>query len=280
GYDRKNGPKRCSLKIDIQKAYDTVSWSFLEKILHNYVFPSTMIQWIMALNLILKDEIAKERSFKYHFGCKNLKITHLCFADDLLMLCHGDTTSTKTIKRALEKFSKVSGLHPNMSKSIMFCGNLNEEEKSLFLSILPFKIGRLPVRYLGVPLMDKKIGVKDCKSLVDKVRQKLSDWKNNSLSYAGRVSCGAMVSLLEEKPRFPGRRFASQKIRELVLENNIESEEASDGSSKAQDWLWNELWKCSQEDTVLVHKGDSFFFCSRAVAVKHMSGFSIGLVLA
>ncbi|GJU10210.1 RNA-directed DNA polymerase, eukaryota, reverse transcriptase zinc-binding domain protein [Tanacetum coccineum] len=48
GYNSKNGPKRCSLKIDIQKAYDTLSWSFLEKILYNYGFPSTMIQWIMV----------------------------------------------------------------------------------------------------------------------------------------------------------------------------------------------------------------------------------------
>nr|GEX44518.1 zinc finger, CCHC-type [Tanacetum cinerariifolium] len=100
-----------------------------------------------VLNLILKDEITKERNFKFHFGCEKLKIIHLCFADDLLMLCHGDPTSIKTIKRAFEKFNKVSGLHSNMSKSNMFCGSLYEEEKNLFLSILPFKIERLPVRW-------------------------------------------------------------------------------------------------------------------------------------
>ncbi|GJT46963.1 RNA-directed DNA polymerase, eukaryota, reverse transcriptase zinc-binding domain protein [Tanacetum coccineum] len=183
GYNSNNGPKRCSLKIDIQKAYDIVSWSFLEKILHNSGFPITVIKWIMVcistpkfticvngervgyfkgsrglrqgdpispylftlvmevLNLFLKDEIAKKRNFKYHYGCKSIKITHLCFADDLLVLCHGDSTSISTVKRALEKFSKVSGLHPNMSKSTMFCGSLNEEEKNQFLRILPFKIG-------------------------------------------------------------------------------------------------------------------------------------------
>ncbi|GJX65470.1 RNA-directed DNA polymerase, eukaryota, reverse transcriptase zinc-binding domain protein [Tanacetum coccineum] len=83
--------------------------------------------------------------------------------DDLIMLMldHGDSTSITTIKKALEKFSKVSGLHPNMSKSTMFYGSLSEDEKNAFLTILPFKIGKMPVRYLGVPLMDKKIGVKD-----------------------------------------------------------------------------------------------------------------------
>lgn len=29
GYGRKHGLSRCALKIDLQKAYDTVSWKFL-----------------------------------------------------------------------------------------------------------------------------------------------------------------------------------------------------------------------------------------------------------
>ncbi|GKF50954.1 RNA-directed DNA polymerase, eukaryota, reverse transcriptase zinc-binding domain protein [Tanacetum coccineum] len=128
-----------------------------------------------VLTLVLKDEIAKGRNFKYHFGCKQLQITHICFADDLLVLCHGDKDSASTIKKALEKFSKASGVYPNLSRSTLFCGSLKEEEKHQILQILPFSIGKLPVRYLGVPLMDKKIRMKDCKTLVDKVKQRLSD---------------------------------------------------------------------------------------------------------
>nr|GEV25809.1 RNA-directed DNA polymerase, eukaryota, reverse transcriptase zinc-binding domain protein [Tanacetum cinerariifolium] len=37
-----------------------------------------------------------------------------------------------------------------------------------YLFTLVMECGKLPVRYLGVPLMDDKISVKDCKSLVDK----------------------------------------------------------------------------------------------------------------
>ncbi|GKC24529.1 RNA-directed DNA polymerase, eukaryota, reverse transcriptase zinc-binding domain protein [Tanacetum coccineum] len=33
GYDRKDGPNRVAMKIDIQKSYDTVNWKFLEAIL-------------------------------------------------------------------------------------------------------------------------------------------------------------------------------------------------------------------------------------------------------
>ncbi|GJX97589.1 reverse transcriptase domain-containing protein [Tanacetum coccineum] len=113
------------------------------------------------LNLFLKDEIVKERNFKYRFGCKRIKMTHLCFACDLLVLCHEDTTSVMTIKKAFKKFSAISSLYPNLGKSTMFCRSLNEEVHNVILSIMPFMIGKLPVKYLGVLLVDKKLGVKD-----------------------------------------------------------------------------------------------------------------------
>ncbi|GKE04927.1 RNA-directed DNA polymerase, eukaryota, reverse transcriptase zinc-binding domain protein, partial [Tanacetum coccineum] len=48
GYDRKVGPKRVALKVDIQKAYDTVDWSFLENILKGFGFHETMVKWIIT----------------------------------------------------------------------------------------------------------------------------------------------------------------------------------------------------------------------------------------
>ncbi|GJR65986.1 hypothetical protein Tco_0012051 [Tanacetum coccineum] len=33
GYDRKDGPNKVNMKIDIQKAYDTVNWQFIEAVL-------------------------------------------------------------------------------------------------------------------------------------------------------------------------------------------------------------------------------------------------------
>ncbi|GJU19494.1 RNA-directed DNA polymerase, eukaryota, reverse transcriptase zinc-binding domain protein [Tanacetum coccineum] len=117
----------------------------------------------------------------------------LCFADGLLVLCHGEVQSVKTIKKALEKFSVVSGLQPNMGKSTMFCGSLTDETKDEIQSILPFKVGKLLVKYLGVPLVSKKIRVPDCKVLIDKVNQKLGDWENKNLTYAGRAQLIASV---------------------------------------------------------------------------------------
>ncbi|GKD11294.1 hypothetical protein Tco_1190979, partial [Tanacetum coccineum] len=47
--------------------------------------------------------------------------------------------------------------------------------------------GKLPVKYLGVPLLPSRLLYRDCSELMEKVKRRISDWKNKSLSLAGRV---------------------------------------------------------------------------------------------
>ncbi|GKB10357.1 hypothetical protein Tco_0844280 [Tanacetum coccineum] len=115
-----------------------------------------------------------------------MKLTHLCFADDLLVLCHGSEESVIAIKEALDLFSKVSCLKPNMNKSTIYFSNVDIGEKCRILNIMPFQVGSFPTRYLGVPLISKRLGKTKRKQLVDKVKSKVGDWKNKFLSYAGR----------------------------------------------------------------------------------------------
>ncbi|GKE90908.1 RNA-directed DNA polymerase, eukaryota, reverse transcriptase zinc-binding domain protein [Tanacetum coccineum] len=136
-----------------------------------YLF--TMV--IEVFSLILQQEIKVNRNFKYHHGCKELEITHLCFADDLLVLCHGDVASVKVIKTALDKFGSVSGLFPNLGKSTIICGSMDRGTIDTILQILPFKKGKLHVRYLDVLLISKKIRIKDSKGLMDKVKARVMD---------------------------------------------------------------------------------------------------------
>nr|GEV10238.1 reverse transcriptase domain-containing protein [Tanacetum cinerariifolium] len=79
---------------------------------------------------------------------EELEITDLCFADDLLVLCNGDSLSVKIIKHALDEFSSIDGLYPNMGKSMMFCVNISEALKTEILQIVPFTVRSLPVRKL------------------------------------------------------------------------------------------------------------------------------------
>nr|GEW87841.1 hypothetical protein [Tanacetum cinerariifolium] len=47
--------------------------------------------------------------------------------------------------------------------------------------------GRFPVKYLGVPLVSSRLIYRDCNELIEKVQRRVNDWKNKSLSTAGRL---------------------------------------------------------------------------------------------
>nr|GEU49747.1 hypothetical protein [Tanacetum cinerariifolium] len=181
GYNRRSGAKICAMKIDIQKAYDTVSWEFLKKVMLMVGFHGKMVHWIMTC--------ITSASFSI---CINGEINGF-FKDDLMVLCNGDTESLKVVKSSLDEFSTMSGLFLNLSKSTIFFRSISEALKEDMLNILPFKCGKLPMKYLGVPLLAKRLWVKDCQSLIDNVENRINCWRNKFLSYAGRIQLIAYV---------------------------------------------------------------------------------------
>nr|GEW92373.1 hypothetical protein [Tanacetum cinerariifolium] len=194
---------KCISKIiaNCLKAYDTVDWDFLWVILIGFGFHERMISWILecvtttsfsisingplhgyfegkqgllqgdpllpylftlimeVFTLMLKRRVSETSTFTYHRFCSELDLINICFTDDLFLFAHGDVNSAKVIKDALDDFKDASGLNPN----------------------------RLPVKYLGVPLVSSRLISKDCKELIDKVQNCVNDWKLNSLSIAGRL---------------------------------------------------------------------------------------------
>ena len=49
-----------------------------------------------VLTLIVQKNISLH-PFKFHWRCKKIKLSHLAFADDLLMFSHGDLASVKVL---------------------------------------------------------------------------------------------------------------------------------------------------------------------------------------
>lgn len=47
-YGRSGLSPRCMLKVDLIKAYDTVSWDFVDDLLNALRFPTKFIGWVMA----------------------------------------------------------------------------------------------------------------------------------------------------------------------------------------------------------------------------------------
>lgn len=55
------------------------------------------------------------------------------------------------------------------------------------LACLTMKEGKLPVRYLGVPLISKTLSVADCTMLMKKISGMIYSWLSKNLSFAGRL---------------------------------------------------------------------------------------------
>ncbi|XP_052623752.1 uncharacterized protein LOC111889210 [Lactuca sativa] len=229
GYKKKKRVPKCTIKIDIQKAYDTMDWNFLNRILQGFGFHPVMVQWIMAcvssswfmlnfngedhgyfegkrglrqgdplspylftivmevFNIILGKLINDSQNFKFHSKCMALHISHLCFADDLLVFSYGNGNSARIIRDALDEFKKFSGLKVSMEKSQIYFSYVKPNMRRIILGILPFDVGRFPFKYLGVPMCVTKLFDRDCKKLIEKIKMRIFNWKCKTLSFAGRL---------------------------------------------------------------------------------------------
>ncbi|VFQ97173.1 unnamed protein product [Cuscuta campestris] len=125
--------------------------------------------------------------FTHHLRCAKLGITHIAFADDVMMFCRGNMDSVTVLTNAIKEFSQVSGLHVNPLKSNIYLAGEIKDNKHDLLSLVSFPEGKLPVRYLGLPLTSQRASERDFASLVAKVDENIRKWNTRSLSPAGRL---------------------------------------------------------------------------------------------
>nr|GEX45881.1 putative reverse transcriptase domain, reverse transcriptase zinc-binding domain protein [Tanacetum cinerariifolium] len=123
-----------------------------------------------VFTLMLKRRVNETSTFTYHRFCSELDLINLCFADDMFLFAHGDVNSAKVIKDALDDFNDASGLNPSMPKSKAYFCNVINYTKLAILNILPFEEDRLPVKYLGVPLVSSWLISRDYNTSRGKVK--------------------------------------------------------------------------------------------------------------
>ncbi|XP_038993013.1 uncharacterized protein LOC120116661 [Hibiscus syriacus] len=180
GYGRKSISPRCSLKVDLHKAFDTLNWGFISSVLKAIGLPQTFITWIelcfstasysvsfnetlvgffkgakrirqgdplspllfvLSINVLSKllNLAATRGIFEYHPKYKKMGLTHLSFADDILIFCKGNTEYVIGVNSVLDMF------------------------------------------YIW------KFSDKDFFPLIDKIKAKLHQWSSKFLSYAERM---------------------------------------------------------------------------------------------
>lgn len=133
------------------------------------------------------DKAAARKQIGYHPRCQSILLTHLCFADDLMVFTDGTKRSIEGVLKIFEEFAAMSGLKISLEKSTIYTAGISENQKVDILTSFPFATGHLPVRYLGLPLLTKKMTISDYMPLVEKIKKMMKSWTWRFLSHAGRL---------------------------------------------------------------------------------------------
>lgn len=88
--------------------------------------------------------------------CKELRLTHLIFADDLMILCKGNIEFVSRVMDALNHFSAVIGLETYMYKSSVFRAGVSDDIKGQIHARIAFFVVSFPITYLGLSQSPKK----------------------------------------------------------------------------------------------------------------------------
>ncbi|KAK4264615.1 hypothetical protein QN277_025768 [Acacia crassicarpa] len=129
-------------------------------------------------------------------------VSHLMFADDLLLFGIASEAQTLCMMNCIEEFMKASGGKVNVAKSsIFFSPKVPLQMKLRIKSMTHMHISNEIGRYLGFPLTRDRKSKEIFHYVIDRVKSKLSVWKANSLSMAGRITLAQ--SVLSTIPFYP-----------------------------------------------------------------------------
>ncbi|XP_047949120.1 uncharacterized protein LOC125194951 [Salvia hispanica] len=223
---RRSSPApNVALKIDMAKAYDRVQCPFLLKIMKQMGFPNSWLSLIERcigtcwFSILING--APAGFFQSTRGLRQgdpispalfviaaeylsklldrliLEISHLAYADDILIFTQADVRPIRELKRCLADYEAVSGQQINIAKSNFYIADNHEGWADTIQREGGFSRGTFPFLYLGVPIYR---GVKrtDMFLFRQKIAKRINGWAHRHLSFGCRLTL--IKSTLEAIP--------------------------------------------------------------------------------
>ncbi|XP_019164336.1 PREDICTED: uncharacterized protein LOC109160503 [Ipomoea nil] len=268
---KRSGLKAMTLKIDLEKAYDRISWDFLQDTLYGLgmerhwvniimecvttpklaiLWKGSQLDWITPtrglrqgdpispylfvlcmerLSRLIKEEVHKKNWKGVKLSRYGPELTHLFFADDMVLIAEASLEQMKVIKGCLQKFEKASGQKVSIQKSqIHFGRNVEPALAQDITREADFVCTKDLGRYLGVPSIHGRVTSNIFTPLIEKIDGRLEGWKGKNLSLAGRITLAQ--SVLNAMPYYMMQSMylpkgvcdtIERRIRQFIWKENI-----------------------------------------------------------
>jgi hypothetical protein len=109
----------------------------------------------------------------------------LQYANDTILFMEHDLEKAQNMKLLLCAFEQLSGLKINFHKSEIFYFGDAKEYETHYTELFGCNIRALPMRYLGIPILYRKLSNADWKKVEERFEKRLSSWKGKNLSKGG-----------------------------------------------------------------------------------------------
>ncbi|XP_013731626.1 uncharacterized protein LOC106435299 [Brassica napus] len=187
-YTKSTCQRSSMLKVDIRKAFDTVCWDFVMKVMEAQNFPPLFRTWVkecitsprysMSINGELVSFFRGKKGLRQGDGISPyLFIMVMEVLSKILEKAVEDGKirhSLTGISSVMDDFKRISGLEMNPAKSEIFFGGYADIEASVLSDLSGFKLGTFPTRHLGLPLKPGlRLSLATLQPLIDKIIGKI-----------------------------------------------------------------------------------------------------------
>ncbi|GJS00247.1 reverse transcriptase domain, reverse transcriptase zinc-binding domain protein, partial [Tanacetum coccineum] len=206
-YLKKEKKKAFLLKVDFEKAYDSVNWNFIQNTLLQMGFGERWCKWVQTcqksafVSVLVNGsptlEFKMERGqdavrtglYKWvKIGTSDIPISHLQYADDTLIFGEWKESNARNLMRIMECVKQASGLKINSNKTKLYGIEVHNEEVEGLANRIGCLAGKMSFTYHGIPIGVNMKKVDSWKVIMEKFKKRLGKWKTKMISCGGRLT--------------------------------------------------------------------------------------------